>query len=79
MDDKNVKSLVSVIHGSKSDWDTMQHAAQTLEQFGIQHECRVISCTSHAAGAERICPIGGEARRCGDYSPPPAARHIWPG
>ncbi|MGD1276654.1 MAG: 5-(carboxyamino)imidazole ribonucleotide mutase [Tepidisphaeraceae bacterium] len=35
--------LVSIIMGSKSDWDTMQHAAATLEQFGVPHECRVIS------------------------------------
>ncbi len=35
--------LVAVIMGSKSDWDTMRHADETLEQFGIEHECRVIS------------------------------------
>jgi 5-(carboxyamino)imidazole ribonucleotide mutase len=35
--------LVSVIMGSKSDWDTMTHAAQTLESLGISHEVRVIS------------------------------------
>jgi 5-(carboxyamino)imidazole ribonucleotide mutase len=29
--------------GSKSDWDTMQHAAQMLEQFGIPHEAQVLS------------------------------------
>src|SRR5450755_3047448 len=37
------KPLVIVIMGSKSDWDTMQHAASTLTQFGIAHECRVLS------------------------------------
>jgi len=35
--------LVSIIMGSKSDWETMQHAAQTLSQFGVAHECRVLS------------------------------------
>jgi 5-(carboxyamino)imidazole ribonucleotide mutase len=35
--------LVGVIMGSKSDWDTMQHAAATLAQFGVQHECKVVS------------------------------------
>ena len=35
--------LVSIIMGSKSDWETMQHAAQTLSQFGVGHECRVLS------------------------------------
>lgn len=29
--------------GSKSDWDTMKHAAALLEQFGIRHECKVVS------------------------------------
>jgi 5-(carboxyamino)imidazole ribonucleotide mutase len=29
--------------GSNSDWDTMQHAAQILEQFGIAHEAKVVS------------------------------------
>lgn len=35
--------LVGVIMGSKSDWDTMQHAAEVLKLFGIAHECRVVS------------------------------------
>ncbi len=34
---------VAVIMGSKSDWPTMQHAANILEQFGVTHEVRVIS------------------------------------
>jgi 5-(carboxyamino)imidazole ribonucleotide mutase len=29
--------------GSSSDWDTMQHAVQILEQFGVSHEARVVS------------------------------------
>ncbi|MBI1348513.1 5-(carboxyamino)imidazole ribonucleotide mutase [bacterium] len=29
--------------GSKSDWGTMQHASEMLMQFGIPHECRVVS------------------------------------
>ena len=29
--------------GSSSDWDTMQHAVQILQQFGISHEARVVS------------------------------------
>lgn len=35
--------LVSVIMGSKSDWETMRHAADTLRQFAVAHECRVVS------------------------------------
>jgi 5-(carboxyamino)imidazole ribonucleotide mutase len=35
--------LVGVIMGSKSDWETMQHAVQTLESLGVPHEVRVVS------------------------------------
>ena len=35
--------LVGVIMGSSSDWDTMQHAVQILQQFGVAHEARVVS------------------------------------
>jgi 5-(carboxyamino)imidazole ribonucleotide mutase len=29
--------------GSKSDWETMRHADETLTEFGVAHECRVVS------------------------------------
>ncbi len=35
--------VVGVIMGSKSDLDTMQHAVDVLTQFGVPHECRVVS------------------------------------
>ena len=35
--------LVGIIMGSRSDWATMQHAAQTLEALGIAHESKVVS------------------------------------
>ena len=35
--------LVGVVMGSNSDWDTMQHAAQILQEFGIPFESRVVS------------------------------------
>jgi 5-(carboxyamino)imidazole ribonucleotide mutase len=35
--------LVGVIMGSKSDWETMQHAAELLREFEVAHECRVVS------------------------------------
>ncbi len=35
--------LVSVIMGSKSDWDTMEHVSETLSDFGVPHECRIVS------------------------------------
>jgi len=34
---------VGIIMGSRSDWETMQHAADTLAQLGIVHESRVVS------------------------------------
>jgi len=37
------KPLVSVIMGSKSDWDTMSHTDEMLKRFGVAHECQVVS------------------------------------
>jgi len=34
---------VGIIMGSKSDWDTMRHAAETLDRLGVEHETRVVS------------------------------------
>jgi 5-(carboxyamino)imidazole ribonucleotide mutase len=34
---------IGVVMGSSSDWETMQHAVQILQQFGIPHEARVVS------------------------------------
>jgi 5-(carboxyamino)imidazole ribonucleotide mutase len=51
--------LVSVIMGSKSDWETMRLADEVLTQFGVPHECLVVSAhrtplwmAEFAAGAE---------------------------
>lgn len=41
MDNSSV--LVAVIMGSKSDWETMRHADDVLTQFGVEHECRIVS------------------------------------
>jgi len=35
--------VVGVVMGSSSDWDTLQHATQILEEFGVPHEARVLS------------------------------------
>jgi len=65
--------LVAVIMGSKSDWDTMRHADETLSDFGIAHECRVISAhrspslagefgsTAESRGLEVIIAAAGGA------------------
>ena len=36
-------ALIGIIMGSTSDWDTMAHAAETLEQLNIPHEVEVVS------------------------------------
>jgi hypothetical protein len=64
--------------GSSSDWDTMQHAVQILQEFGIAHEARVVSAHrmpddmfAYAEGA-RPRPQGHHRRRRGRR---PSARH----
>jgi 5-(carboxyamino)imidazole ribonucleotide mutase len=51
--------LVAVVMGSRSDWETMRHADDTLSEFGIPHECRIVSAhrtpdfmADYARGAE---------------------------
>ncbi len=68
------EALVGLIMGSKSDWDTMQHAAQILDALGIPHETKVVSAHrtpdllfEYAASAEQrgieviIAGAGGAA------------------
>ena len=38
-----IKPLISVVMGSKSDWDVMQHAVAILDEFHIAHEAKVVS------------------------------------
>ena len=37
------KARISIIMGSKSDWDTMQHCAKMLEKLSIDHEVKIVS------------------------------------
>jgi 5-(carboxyamino)imidazole ribonucleotide mutase len=37
------RPLVSVVMGSRSDWETMRRAAETLERFSVPHERRIVS------------------------------------
>jgi 5-(carboxyamino)imidazole ribonucleotide mutase len=39
----NPSPLVGVVMGSKSDWETLRAAADILEEFGVPHECQVVS------------------------------------
>lgn len=38
-----MQPLVGVIMGSRSDWETLKHTAETLESLGVPHEVRVVS------------------------------------
>ena len=57
--------LVAIIMGSKSDWDAMRPASETLDEFGVAHECRILSAhrtpaelTKYLASAEeRGCEV----------------------
>jgi len=40
---KTVGPLVGIIMGSKSDWETMRHASETLDELAIPHECSIVS------------------------------------
>jgi 5-(carboxyamino)imidazole ribonucleotide mutase len=40
---KEPSPLVGIIMGSKSDWETLSEAAGVLAEFGVPHECRVVS------------------------------------
>lgn len=52
-EDNANKKLVAVVMGSQSDWATMRHAGETLTQFGVEHESRVMSAhRSPALAAE---------------------------
>jgi 5-(carboxyamino)imidazole ribonucleotide mutase len=37
------KPLVGIIMGSSSDWETMRHAAETLDRLGVTHETKIVS------------------------------------
>lgn len=43
MAQRKQRPLVSIIMGSKSDWPTMEHAANVLDEFGVPHETKIVS------------------------------------
>jgi 5-(carboxyamino)imidazole ribonucleotide mutase len=65
--------LVSIIMGSQSDWETMQHASSTLKDFAVSHENMIVSAhrtpawltefagTAEARGIEVIIAGAGGA------------------
>ena len=55
--------LVGIIMGSTSDWETMRHAAETLDTLGVAHEVKVVS--AHRPPARRYDYAKGAAARGG--------------
>ena len=55
-------ALVGIIMGSQSDWETMRHAADTLEALGVPFETRIVS--AHRT-PRRLYAYAGEARERG--------------
>jgi 5-(carboxyamino)imidazole ribonucleotide mutase len=53
---------VGIIMGSKSDWETMRHAAETLDKLGIEHEAKVVS--AHRT-PKRLYDYAHDAKRRG--------------
>jgi len=78
MSSQSSNPLIGVVMGSKSDWETMRHAADILARFQITHESRIISAhrtpqaaTEYASGASQrglkviIAGAGGAAHLAG--------------
>ncbi|HUO57325.1 MAG TPA: 5-(carboxyamino)imidazole ribonucleotide mutase [bacterium] len=72
------KALVNILMGSKSDWEVMKNASDTLKDFGVAHESRVLSAhrtpkdtAEYVSGAEGrgveviIAAAGGAAHLAG--------------
>src|SRR5215831_18012884 len=53
--------LVIVLMGSKSDWEVMRQADEVLTNFGVAHECRVLS--AHRTPKETAAYVGGAEAR----------------
>ena len=73
-----MQPLVGILMGSKSDWETMRHAAEMLARFGVPHEAKVLSAhrtpaatTEYVSSAESrglqviIAGAGGAAHLAG--------------
>jgi len=58
------KPVVAVIMGSKSDWETMRHAVETLDSLGVPNEARVLSAhRTPDATADFACGAAGRGLR----------------
>ncbi|MEO5335707.1 MAG: 5-(carboxyamino)imidazole ribonucleotide mutase [Magnetospirillum sp. WYHS-4] len=52
--------VIGIIMGSQSDWSVMRHASETLKEFGVAHECRVISAHRTPKRLEEYCASARE-------------------
>ena len=57
----SAKASIGVIMGSQSDWPTMAHAVQILEEFGIAHEVHIVS--AHRTPDRLVAYAKGAANR----------------
>jgi len=57
----DTKPRVGILMGSKSDWEVMKSASETLEHFDVAHECRVLS--AHRTPAATIEYVSGASDR----------------
>ncbi len=56
---------VGIIMGSQSDWQTMQHAAATLDRLGIGHEARIVPRLTRTLIGFTITPARRARGACG--------------
>jgi len=57
----DAKPLIGIIMGSRSDWETMRHAAETLDALGVPYETKVVS--AHRTPDRLYAYAGGAAAR----------------
>ncbi len=53
----SAQPVIGIIMGSRSDWETMRHAAETLARLGIAHETRIVS--AHRTPHRLVLPVLG--------------------
>ena len=75
----SIAPLVGIVMGSRSDWETMQHAAQKLDALGVPHEVRVVSAHRTPGCAVRLRRQRARRAACARSSPAPAAPRTCPG
>jgi phosphoribosylcarboxyaminoimidazole (NCAIR) mutase len=59
----DAKPLIGIIMGSRSDWETMRHAAETLDALGVPYE------TPRRAGSRRSSPAPAAPPICPAWPP----------